>query len=100
MIFWKSLYHPLLESSQLIKTCKISRYAKNVLTKFDLNYVLFRYYILQNKPTPYTISDADFPTVNPNDILTIVAHFRNHQDNDLSMGGYHAAFSFLKDYVA
>lgn len=78
---------------------KISGCARKVLTNFNMNCVLFRYYILQNKPTSYTISDADFPAVNPNDILTIDAHFWNNQDNDLSMGGYHASLGFLKDYV-
>ena len=78
---------------------EISGFARKVLTKFDLNCVLFRY-ILWNKPTQYTISDADFHEINPNDILTIFSHLRNHQTNDLGIGAYHATLSFLKDYVA
>ena len=36
----------------------------------------------------------------PNDILTLAAHFRGLQNDDISMGAYNAALSFLKDYVA
>ena len=37
--------------------------------------------------------------MNPNDILTLAAHFQGLQNDDISMGAYHAALSFLKDYV-
>ena len=79
---------------------KISGFGRKILTKFELNCVLYRYHIFRNKLIQKTITDADLPTINPNDILTIVAHFRSIQSDDLSMGAYHAALSFLKDYVA
>lgn len=78
---------------------KISEFGWEILTMFELNDVLFRYHMFQNKPIQCTISDAEFPPINPNDILTIVAHFRSHQVDDLSMGAYDVTLSFLKDYV-
>lgn len=70
-----------------------------MLKKFELNYILFRYHIFQNKPTSKTITDANFHSLNPIDILTIVAHFQSVQSYNLNMGAYHSALSFLKDYV-
>ena len=61
---------------------------------------MFRYNIFRNKPIQKTITDADFPAINPNDILTNVAHFWSIQSNDLSIGAYHSALSFLNNYVA
>ena len=43
--------------------------------------------------------DAKFPSINPNDILTIAAHLRDCQANFLSIGAYSIAMNFLKDYV-
>ena len=79
---------------------KISEFRRKILTKFELNCVLFRYHIFRNKPIQKIITDADFPTINLYDILTIVSHFRSIQSDNLSMGSYHAALGFLKDYVA
>ena len=44
--------------------------------------------------------DADFPSINPNDIITIVTHFRERQTNHSSIGAYSASINFLKDHVA
>ena len=43
--------------------------------------------------------DADFPSINPNDILTIVAHFRTRQNDQMNITTYSAAMNYLKDYV-
>lgn len=73
---------------------------RKVLTKFDLNCMLYRYYIYRKKSTQLIITDTEFPTINPNDILTIFAHLRSHQNDETNIGAYNVALSFLKDYVA
>ena len=37
--------------------------------------------------------------MNPNDILTLAAYFRENQKDDISMGAYHSALIVLKDNV-
>lgn len=79
---------------------KISGFGRKVLTQFELNCMLYCYHIYWNKSTQLIITNADFPTINPNDILTIVAHFRSHKNDEISIEAYNVALSFLKDYVA
>lgn len=45
-------------------------------------------------------TDVGFPSINPNDILTVVVHFRDRQSSELSIGAYNAAISFPKYYIA
>ena len=56
---------------------KIVGYGNKVQSKFDLDYPLHRYFISQNRESTITISDADFPSMNPGDILTLVVHLRD-----------------------
>ena len=67
---------------------KISRFERKVQSKFDLNWLVHRYCIFQNKSKQITITDVDFPSINPNDILTIVAHFRTRQNDQMSITAY------------
>ena len=70
------------------------------MKKFDLDCLLYRFYVYRNKTTQLTIMDVDFPSVNPNYILTIAAHFRTRQDIQMSIVAYNSAMSYVKDYVA
>ena len=79
---------------------KVNGFGRKILVKFELNCTLFRFHLLRNKATPKTVTDADFPSMNPIDILTLAAYFKEYQKDDISMGAYHSALSFLKDYVA
>lgn len=79
---------------------QVSGFGRKILVKFELNCPLFQFHIFRNRPIPWTLTDADFPSMNPNNILTLAAYFRENQRDDLSMGAYHVALSFLKDYVA
>ena len=65
-----------------------------------LNHMLYKYYVSQNKESTITLMDADFLSIKPNYILTIVAHFHNRQSSNSSIISYSVAINFLKDYVA
>ena len=54
---------------------KINGFGRKVLSKFDFNCLLHMYYIFWNKSKEIIITDVDLPSINPNEILTIVAHF-------------------------
>ena len=99
-IFYSKNALPQKEVWSKKRITKIAGCGRKILTKFQLNCVLFRYYIFRNKPTQYTITDVDFPAINLNDILPIATHLQSHQNDSVSMGAYHTALSFLKDYVA
>lgn len=71
-----------------------------ILKKFDLNFILYYYYIYQNTQDKIKISDVDFPSINPNDILVIVAHLKDLQTYEFSIGAYKSNVNYLKDYVA
>ena len=58
--------------------------------------MLFWHHIFRYKPSQKTIIDADFPALNPNDILTIIAYFRTHQVDDLIIGAYHYVAKFCR----
>ena len=61
--------------------------------------MLYRHHISRNKEATITITDANFPSINPNDILTITPHFQNLQTSQLIIGAYSASINLLKDYV-
>lgn len=81
------------------KITKIIRCGNKVQSKFDLNFMMYRYYISRNKESTITITDVDFPSFNPNDLLTIVTHFQDHQWSETSFGSYNTARNFLEDYI-
>ena len=90
---------PLKEVWTRKKITKIYGYGRKILTKFELSCSLLWYHVVRNKPTYKPIIVVDFPAMDPNDIRTIAAHFQNLQNDDISMGAYHAAKNFLKDDV-
>ena len=57
------------------RTTKIYGFGRKVLTNFDLDYLLHRFYVYQNKKTQFTITNAVFPLINPNGTLAIATHF-------------------------
>lgn len=69
-----------------------------VQSKFDLNCMLYRYYVTRNNIATITITDAYFPSINPNNIITIASHFQSCQKDQLSIGAYNVATNFFKDY--
>lgn len=71
-----------------------------VLSKFGQDSLLYNYYIIQNSQKKFTILDDNFPTINPNDVLMIMAHLKDKQDSETSIGAYIVALKFLKDYIA
>ena len=71
-----------------------------VLNKFDLDCILYQYFITQNTQKNIKISGVDFPTINPNDVLVIVAHLKDKQTSELDIRAYNVALNFLKDYIA
>lgn len=75
----------------------ILRYGSKVQSMFDLDYLLYRYFIYRNKKFIVTISDSDIPSINPNDIFTISAHLKDCQTSESSIGAYNIAISILKD---
>lgn len=97
--FYTKIALPLKEVWSRKRITKITGYGRKILVKYELHFPLFRYHIVQNKPSYKTITDADFPSMNPNDVLTIVAHFQTLKIDDTSMGAYHASMNFLRDYV-
>lgn len=70
-----------------------------VLRKIGLDCLLYNYYICQNTHKRYMIVDADFSTINMNDVLMVTAHLKDKHDSETSIGAYNAALSFLKDYI-
>lgn len=52
---------------------KFSGFRMKIIIKLDLDC-----YIFQNTQDKFKISDSDFPSINPNDILVIVAHLKDH----------------------
>lgn len=44
---------------------KIISFGNKVQSKFDLNCMLYRYYISRNKKATLTLTDAHFPSINP-----------------------------------
>ena len=60
-------------------------------------FILHMYCIYWYKSKYITITDADFPAINLNGILMIVAHFRTHQNDQMSITAYSVAMNFLKD---
>ena len=75
-------------------------YCKKVQIKFDLDCLLYRYYVSSNKESTILITDVDFPSINLNDILTIIVHLKDRQSNESSIGPFNIAISFLKDYIS
>lgn len=71
-----------------------------VLNKFDLDCILYQYFITRNTQKNIKISGVDFPTINPNDVLVIVAHLKDKQTSELDVRAYNVALNFLKDYIA
>ena len=61
---------------------------------------MYIYYISRNKESTITVTNADFSWMNPNDILVIAVHLRDHQTNESSIGAYNSTIIFLKDYIA
>lgn len=61
--------------------------------------MLYRYYVSRNNESTITITDADFPSINPNEILTIAPHFQDCQSSDMSIEAYIVEMNFLKDYI-
>lgn len=45
------------------------------------------------------ISNADFPTINPDEIQMIVAHLKDKQDSNLNIDAYFTTLNFLKDHI-
>lgn len=74
-------------------------YKNKVLNKFDRNCLLYKYFVSWNKEATITITDADFPSLNPNNILTIATRLKDRQSNESSIGAFNTSLSFLKDYV-
>lgn len=70
-----------------------------VLIKFGQKGFLHNYYIFRNSKKSLRISDADFPTINPNDLLMIAAHLKGKYDSETSIGAFTIALNFLKDYI-
>ena len=56
---------------------KFSGFRMKILRKFDIGYILYYYYIYQNTQDKIKISNADFPSINMNDILVIAAHLKD-----------------------
>ena len=79
---------------------QVSGFGRKILVKYELNCPLFRFHIFRNRPIPQTLTDADFPSMNLNNILTLAAYFIENQRDDRRMGVEHVALTFLKDYVA
>lgn len=67
-----------------------------VLIKFGKKCFLHNYYIFRNSKKSLRISDADFPTINPNDLLMIAAHLKGKSDSETSIGAFTIALNFSK----
>lgn len=52
-----------------------------------------------HKETIITVDNVDFPSMNPNDILTMVFHLKDRETNESSIGAYSTAIKFLNDYI-
>ena len=52
---------PLKEFWSQKRITKISGLRRKIMTKFELNCILFRFHIFRNKPTCKIITDSDFP---------------------------------------
>lgn len=71
-----------------------------VLRKLSLGCILYRYFITRNTQKSIKISEADFLTINHDDVLFIIAHLKDNQTSELCIGAYIATLNFLKDYIA
>lgn len=78
---------------------KIVGFSNKIKSKFGLNCMMYKYYVSRDKEATITHTDVDFPSINPNDILTIVAYLRECQTNHSSIRAYSVAINFLKDFV-
>ena len=77
--FYSKHAQPLKEVWSRKRITKVEGFGRKILVKFELNCPLFRLHIRRNKSTHRTITDADFTSMNPNDILTLAAYFKgNH----------------------
>ena len=79
---------------------KVFGFVNKVQSKFDLNCMLYKYHISWKKEATITITDANFPSINLNDILITTAHYRSRQNDQLSIRAYSVVINLLKDYVS
>lgn len=71
-----------------------------MLNKFGLKCKLHYFYIHRSSERKLKFLDADFPTVNPNDVLVLTDLFQQNKESDLTISTYQTALMFLRDYVA
>lgn len=82
------------------RVTKFVGYGNKVLSKFDINCLLYKYFVSRNNEATITITDVYFPSIDPNDILTIVDHLKDIQSSESSIRAFNTALRFLKDHVA
>lgn len=68
--------------------------------KFKLKCMLHYVNATRTSQKIIKILDADYPSLNLNKILVIVAPLRYKQDSHVAIGAYSSALNFPKDYVA
>lgn len=61
----------------------------------NLKCKLHYYYIYHNTRKKLKISDANFPMINPNDMLVLVANFQQKRDSNLTIGAYQTTIKYI-----
>lgn len=57
-------------------------HGKKVQIKYYIDYLLYRYYISWNKESKITITDAESPSMNQNDILVLASHLQDRKQTN------------------
>ena len=86
--------------SRLHVNLRIKFFALHVLLTYKTHhYLLENQYIVQNTQKKITILDVNFPTINLNDVVVIVAYIKDKHDCELGIRAYNTSLNFLKHYI-